>query len=184
VKNILAMVQAMAAQTLSSAHSPQDARAALEARLMALAQAHDVLTRESWDGADLLDIVAGAVAVHETEPSVRFRIDGPRVRLEPKTAVSLAMALHELATNAVKYGALSRDVGWVRIGWTAEPAPEGVLLTLNWSEHDGPPVAPPAHTGFGTRLIARSLAAERGVATLSYLPDGARCQLVAVLPAL
>jgi two-component sensor histidine kinase len=184
VKNILAMVQAMAAQTLSSAKTPQDARVALEQRLLALAQAHDVLTRESWDSADLADVVAGAVAVHQSDGHERFMIEGPGLRLEPKTAVSLAMALHELATNAVKYGALSADGGWVRIGWTAQPTPDGVKLRLTWSEHDGPAVTPPSRVGFGSRLIARSLASEGGVATLAYPPGGCRCDVVVVLPML
>jgi two-component sensor histidine kinase len=183
VKNILAMVQAMAAQTLSTAATPQAARVSLEARLIALAQAHDVLTRESWDGAELMDIVTGAVAAHERRPASRFRIDGPHVRLAPKTAVSLAMALHELTTNAVKYGALSNDAGWVTIDWTVQPVAAGVDLCLSWTEQGGPPVAPPQRKGFGTRLIARSLASESGVAELSYPPEGARCRITVVLPA-
>ncbi len=182
VKNILAMVQAMAAQTLSTAATPQAARVALEARLIALAQAHDVLTRESWDGAELLDIVTGAVTPHERVGSQRFRIDGPRVRLEPKTAVSLCMAIHELATNAVKYGALSNDEGWVEIGWTLQPVAAGTDLKLWWAEKGGPPVQPPDHKGFGTRLIARSLASEQGHAELSYPPEGARCEISVVVP--
>ncbi len=184
VKNILAMVQAMAAQTLSTAATPQAARAALESRLIALAQAHDVLTRESWDGAELLDIITGAVAPHELQTGFRFRIEGPRVRLEPKTAVSLAMALHELATNAIKYGALSSNDGWVEINWTVQPVAAGIDLRLSWVERDGPEVKAPDHKGFGSRLIARSLASEGGVAELSYPPEGARCQINVVLPAL
>jgi PAS domain S-box-containing protein len=183
VKNILAMVQAMAAQTLSSAASPEAARIALEARLIALAQAHDVLTRESWDGAELLDIINGAIAPHEGEPG-RFRIEGPQVRLEPKTAVSMAMALHELTTNAVKYGALSADGGWVDIGWTARPTPSGVELRLCWAELGGPPAKGPERAGFGTRLIARSLSAEGGAAEFSYPPEGLRCDIAVVLPLL
>jgi len=184
VKNILAMVQAMAAQTLSSAATPQAAKAALESRLMALAEAHDVLTKESWDGAELSDIISGAVAPHERPPAIRFRIDGPRVRLEPKTAVSLAMALHELATNAVKYGALSNDQGWVSIDWTVQPVAAGVDLKLSWVEQGGPTVKPPERRGFGSRLIARSLGSEQGLAQLSYPPEGARCDIAVVLPAL
>jgi PAS domain S-box-containing protein len=184
VKNILAMVQAIAAQTLSTAPSPEAARASLEARLIALAQAHDVLTRESWDGAELMDIVSGAVAPYEGRPVRRFRTDGPRVRLEPKTAVSLALALHELATNAVKYGALSNDEGWVEIGWTVQPVAAGVDLRLSWVEQGGPPVRPPKRKGFGTRLIARSLGSEQGKAELSYPEEGARCEITVVLPAL
>ena len=184
VKNILAMVQAIAMQTLSAAPTPEAARASLEQRLIALAGAHDVLTRESWDGAELLDIIAGAVKAHEARPGDRFRTKGPRVRLEPKTAVSLAMALHELATNAVKYGALSADAGWIDIVWTASPAKGGIALRLDWSEHGGPSPAPPAHTGFGTRLILRSLAAEQGSAELAFPPEGCRCRLAVVVPVL
>jgi PAS domain S-box-containing protein len=184
VKNILAMVQAMAAQTLSTAASPTGARIALEARLIALAQAHDVLTRESWDGAELSDIIAGGVAPHQSQLGERVHIQGPRVRLEPKTAVSLAMAVHELATNAVKYGALSNDEGFVTIDWTVEPVKDGCDLRLIWAEHGGPQVQPPTRTGFGSRLIGRSLASENGVATLSYPPQGARCDIAVVLPAL
>jgi two-component sensor histidine kinase len=143
-----------------------------------------VLTRESWDGAELLDIIAGAVKAHEARPGDRFRTKGPRVRLEPKTAVSLAMALHELATNAVKYGALSTDAGWIDIVWTATAAKGGIDLRLDWSEHGGPAPAPPARTGFGTRLILRSLAAEQGSAELAYPPEGCRCRLAVVVPVL
>jgi PAS domain S-box-containing protein len=183
VKNILAMVQAMAAQTLSSAVDLEGARASLESRLIALAEAHDVLTRESWDGAELLDIIKGVVAAHEDEPGRRFRIDGPRLRLEPKTAVSMAMALHELTTNAVKYGALSSGQdGWVDIGWTASTTDNRVELRLSWAELGGPPVTPPERIGFGTRLISRSLAAEGGKAEISYPPQGLRCDIVVVLP--
>jgi len=182
VKNILAMVQAIAAQTLSTAASPESARVSLESRLIALAQAHDVLTRESWDGAELMDIITGAVAPHERQTRGRFRIGGPQVRLAPKTAVSMAMAVHELATNAVKYGALSNDEGWVEISWTVQPVAAGIDLRLSWVERGGPPVTPPARRGFGTRLIARSLGSEEGAAKLTYPPEGARCEITVVLP--
>jgi PAS domain S-box-containing protein len=184
VKNILAMVQAIATQTLSTAVTPEAARQALEQRLLALAGAHDVLTRESWDGAELLDIITGAVQAHESRPGDRFRTKGPRVRLEPKTAVSLAMALHELATNAVKYGALSAEAGWIDIVWTVAPVQGGIDLRLEWSEHGGPETRPPARTGFGTRLILRSLAAEQGSAELAYPPEGCRCRIAVALPLL
>jgi len=182
VKNILAMVQSIALQTLSTAPTPEAARKALDQRLIALARAHDVLTRESWDGAELTDIIAGAVAAHETTPGSRFRLSGPRVRLEPKVAVTLSMVLHELATNAVKYGALSVDRGSVSLDWTAAPAPEGQSLGLVWSEHGGPPVEPPTRSGFGARLITRSLEAERGAAELIYAPDGLVCRMSLVAP--
>ena len=175
VKNILAMVQAIAAQTLSNAATPKAAQQALDLRLQALARAHDVLTRESWNGAELTDIIAGAVAPHEPSPGVRFRTAGPPVRLEPKAAVTLAMVLHELATNAVKYGALSTDWGWVSLEWAASPASEGLSLALDWAEHDGPPVKPPRRKGFGARLIARSLAAGSAISRVirQRTPSGA-----------
>ncbi|MGZ5985446.1 MAG: sensor histidine kinase [Caulobacteraceae bacterium] len=182
VKNILAMVQSIATQTLSNADTPQGALQALDQRLLALARAHDVLTRESWNGAELTDIVAGAVAPHESTPGLRVRTHGPPVRLEPKAAVSLAMVLHELATNAVKYGALSTDDGWVRLDWTAVPAPGGLALQLNWAEHGGPPVEPPRRKGFGARLIAHSLAAEQGSAQLIYAPEGLCCRMALFAP--
>jgi two-component sensor histidine kinase len=182
VKNILAMVQAMAMQTLSSAPTPEAARLGLEQRLVALARAHDVLTRESWDGAELSDIVEGAVAPHESAPGLRVRIDGPRVRLGPKTAVSLAMVMHELATNAVKYGALSAEDGWVEVHWTAQLDKGKTVVWIDWTEHGGPEVTPPSRTGFGTRLITRSLAAELGAASLDYRPEGLHCRITARLP--
>jgi PAS domain S-box-containing protein len=182
VKNILAIVQAIAAQTLSHAATPEAARLALDQRLQALARAHDVLTRESWNGAELTDIVAGAVAPHEARPGLRVRASGPQVRLEPKTAVTLAMVMHELATNAVKYGALSTDQGWVNLDWTADPVPGGATLRLNWIEHGGPPVEPPQRKGFGTRLITHSLAAERGSAELIFAPEGLICRMTLFTP--
>jgi len=182
VKNILAMVQAIAAQTLTHADNPQDALQALDQRLLALARAHDVLTRESWHGADLNDIIAGAVAPHESRPGLRVRARGGPVRLEPKAAVTLALVLHELGTNAVKYGALSREEGWVSLEWTTAPASGGLELDLTWAEHGGPPVKPPQRKGFGARLIALSLAAEQGSAQLIYAPEGLCCRMTLFTP--
>jgi PAS domain S-box-containing protein len=183
VKNILAMVQAIAIQTLSSAPTPEAARKALDQRLVALAQAHDILTREGWDGAELGDVIDGAVAAHQAEPGARFRTKGPRVRLEPKVAVSLSMVLHELATNAVKYGALSCDEGWVSVTWTMRLVGQQIALALSWTEHDGPVVKPPERTGFGSRLITRSLAAEEGSAELIYAPKGLECHMALLVKA-
>jgi PAS domain S-box-containing protein len=183
VKNILAMVQAIANQTLSNAATPEAAQQALDLRLQALARAHDVLTRESWNGADLADIVVGAVAPYETSPGLRVRLSGPPARLAPKAAVTMALVVHELATNAVKYGALSADGGWVSLAWTAAPAPGGSNLQLTWTEHGGPPVRPPGRKGFGARLITYSLAAEQGSAELIYAPEGLQCRMVLFTPA-
>jgi PAS domain S-box-containing protein len=181
VKNLLAMVQAIAAQTLSNAATPEAAQQALDQRLHALARAHDVLTRESWHGAELTDIIAGAVGPYEAREGLRIRTSGPPVRLEPKAAVTLAMVLHELATNAVKYGALSAEEGWASLDWTVAPSPDGLVLNMTWAEHGGPPVKPPRRKGFGARLIPRSLAAEQGSAELIYASEGVICRMALIV---
>jgi PAS domain S-box-containing protein len=157
VKNTLATVQSLAMQTLRNATTLAEGRAAFEARLLALAKAHDVLTREHWEGAGLDKVVADAIAayagdVHES----RFQIAGPEVRLQPKAALALSMALHELATNAVKYGALSNGVGSVGISWRLTPG-DPQRFQLSWVESGGPPVDVPRRRGFGSRLIEQGL---------------------------
>jgi len=184
VKNSLAIVQAVAGQTLRNATSLEQAREAFTARLRALARAHDVLTRENWEGADLGQVVADAVFAHadETGPR-RFSVGGPPVRVSPKTALSLALAIHELATNAAKYGALSSEAGEVAVAWDiAEGEPRRLRLT--WEERGGPPVAPPARRGFGSRLIEEGLASElRGSVVMEYRPAGVLCTVDAPLAA-
>jgi PAS domain S-box-containing protein len=183
VKNLLAMVQAIVTQTLSNSDTPEAARRALDQRLQALARAHDILTRESWHGADLADIIAGTMAALEASPGLRVRTSGPSVRLDPKAAVTLALVLHELVTNAVKYGALSVEEGWVNLNWTTARAKGGLRLSMTWAEHGGPAVRTPERMGFGARLIARSLAAEQGSAELIYAPEGVKCRMTLVIPA-
>ena len=180
VKNTLATVQSVAGQTLRNAESLDDARDSLTRRLLALSRGHDILTRESWDGAALTDIVATVVAAHgETE---RFALDGPSVRLAPKAALALSMALHELMTNAAKYGALSNAAGQVRITWRREAEKGDARLKLIWEETDGPTVAPPTRQGFGTRLITGGLARELGgEVRLGYPASGVVCEIDAQL---
>ncbi len=180
VKNTLATVQSIASQTFRAQHQDDETRRAFEGRLFALAKAHDVLTRENWEGAELGDIVAGAVAPYRRDED-RFEVEGPRLRLEPRASLSVAMALHELATNAAKYGALSVPSGRVSIRWTFLPgAPR--RLTLRWEEKNGPPVSPPSRRGFGTRLIERSLAQDLGgEVSLTYAPTGLVCEVRAPL---
>ncbi|GJD50185.1 hypothetical protein OPKNFCMD_2922 [Methylobacterium crusticola] len=181
VKNTLATVQSISMQSLRALRGPEAdaAKAAFEARLIALARAHDVLTRESWEGAELAEVVTDAVAALDAPgPRPRFAVAGPPVRLPPRIALSIAMALHELATNAAKYGALSVPGGQVAIAWQVEAGD----LCLRWSEHGGPPVAPPTRTGFGSRLIERSLARELdGTVTLRFPPEGVVCTIRAPL---
>jgi PAS domain S-box-containing protein len=179
VKNTLATVQSIAAQSFRDVGAPAAAaRTAFEDRLFALARAHDVLTRESWEGAGLKEVVGEAVAPHRGSPAGgdRFELDGPDLRLPTAMALSLSMALHELCTNAAKYGALSRPGGEVRISWTVASTEDPPRLRMRWEEHGGPPVAPPHRQGFGTRLIARGLASElSGEVSLSYEPGGVVC---------
>jgi PAS domain S-box-containing protein len=183
VKNTLATVQAIAAQTLRSSATDKEARDAFEARLLALSKVHNVLTRENWETASLGDIAAEVLAPHGGEDAARFRIDGPDVRLEPRLALPIAMALHELATNAVKYGALSNGSGRVAVDWRIDAAPQGRTLRLRWTERGGPPAAPPARKGFGSRLIERSLALELGgTVTLDFEESGVACSIDALLP--
>jgi two-component sensor histidine kinase len=142
-----------------------------EARLLALSRAHDVLTRQSWQGASLREVVDRALEPFQTGNG-RIRVDGPDVRLSPKQALALSMALHELATNAAKYGALSNDTGSVEVVWGVA-LNGGAELQLTWTESGGPPVVPPTRTGFGSRLIQRSLAQDLGGATsIEYRPQG------------
>ncbi|CAN7442917.1 PAS domain-containing protein [Phenylobacterium sp. LjRoot219] len=175
VKNTLATVQSIAAQTLRSAPNLERARDAFEARLVALAAAHDLLTAESWHGARLTDVVASAMAPFETQRRPQISRSGPPVWLNAQRALALSMALHELATNAVKYGALSVPEGRVTIRWTLSA---DNVLALSWIEHGGPPVAPPERAGFGSRLLQRSLARELGgEVAFTFAPDGVRCEV-------
>lgn len=186
VKNTLATVQSIAGQSLRRLDGPEAtaARAAFEARLLALARVHNVLTRENWDGAELGTVVSDAIAPLDSGEGQRSRFiaSGPTLRLPPRLALSIAMALHELGTNAVKYGALSQEGGTVTIAWSVERLAE-TRLTLKWTEDGGPPVVLPSRTGFGSRLIERSLARELdGTVQLAFAPTGVVCTIEAPVP--
>ncbi|MBQ0822141.1 PAS domain S-box protein [Microvirga sp. HBU67558] len=182
VKNTLATVQSVASQTLRNAESTDQAKEALEARLFALSRAHDVLTRENWEGADLYDIVEQAVAPYSSRGEDRLHLAGSRVRVPPRTALALAMALQELATNAVKYGALSNETGAIRIAWSVQATRSEPRLHLRWEERGGPAVRPPSRRGFGSRLIERSLSQDLGGTTRIEFPQtGVICTVDAPL---
>jgi PAS domain S-box-containing protein len=182
VKNTLATVQSIASQTLRNAPTMQDAKEAFEGRLMALARAHDVLTNESWEGAELRNIVAQALAPYRSFGEDRLTIKGPEVRLSPRIALALSMALQELTTNAVKHGALSNATGKVDIIWDVVSAEPGIRLHLCWQESGGPPVQTPTRQGFGSRLIERSLARElNGNVQIKFHPEGVLCTVDAPL---
>jgi two-component sensor histidine kinase len=180
VKNTLATVQSIATQTLRNAGVSQEPRMALEARLFALSRAHDVLTRENWEGASLREIVAQSIEPYRGIGEGRLNGEGPEVRLSPRTALALAMALQELATNAAKHGALASMTGRVDITWSLDEAVQPARLHLRWEEKGGAPVQPPQRRGFGTRLIERSLASDlQGNVRIDFAPGGVVCTIEA-----
>lgn len=183
VKNTLAIVQSLAVQSFNGAASVESAAEVFNARLISLSHAHDVLTREHWHSALLSDLVEQTARSHNFRASDRFDIAGPRVRLSPQYALSFAMALHELATNAIKYGALGDRGGGVRIRWHLDELLDRPTLYLDWIEHDGPPVVAPRRKGFGTRLIEHSFnPARNGAVSFEYRPGGLVCHIVVPLP--
>jgi two-component sensor histidine kinase len=168
-------VQAITAQTLRRADPIL--REGLEARLMALAAAHDVLTRESWQGADLHEVLRTALAPFGGFAGNRFNISGPGLRLQPRAALSLSIALHELATNALKYGALAVSTGKVALHWDIEDAADP-RFHLIWAETGAGPIMEPEHRGFGSRLIERVVARDlRAKTTLEFTAKGVVCTI-------
>ena len=181
VKNMLAVVQALARRSLNGAGSVAQALESFTSRLMALAGAHDVITRETWTGAGLGEVIDRSLLRQVDRPE-RFRIEGPPVTLSPNLALSLSLALHELMTNAMKYGALSQDSGAVVLTWRTVETGTGERLHIRWQEEGGPPVSSPRRRGFGSRLIERALAIEiGGRVTLDFAPDGVICEIDAAL---
>ncbi|WP_448661939.1 response regulator [Sphingomonas sp. CJ20] len=167
VKNTLASVQAIATQTLRHSSGPSDFAPTFIGRIHSLARAHSLLSSTTWQGASLRELVEGQLHTGTIDPE-RLIACGPELELAPEPALHLALVLHELTTNANKYGALSVPEGAVRLEWHVADG----MLALDWRESGGPAVAPPARKGFGTALIERSLRAEGGSATPLYGPDG------------
>ena len=180
VKNTLATVQSIVWQALRTNTDPAVIRASIESRLSALSRSHDLLTRENWKSAGLLDLVHNALEPFGVSGgrAARIAIKGENIRFPPQAALALGIAFNELATNAMKYGSLSNERGSVLIEWKIERTSEGRRLILHWQEKDGPPVTPPSHRGFGSSVIERGLAHElQGTAHLDYRPDGLVCTM-------
>jgi two-component sensor histidine kinase len=165
--NLLAVVQAMARQTLRGSGPPEELRAVFESRLQALARANHQLTTSNWAGAKLIELIRLAL-----EPFLsRVTMSGNDIVLDPHQTQNFAMALHELATNAVKYGSLSRAGGSVDLSWAIDDAQQD--LRFRWLERDGPPVTEPQKKGFGSSLIASMFKN----AAFTYRTDGIVCEL-------
>jgi PAS domain S-box-containing protein len=181
VKNTLATVQSIAAQSFRRDTDNENYQW-FEGRLIALSKAHDVLSRENWQAADLREVIEQVAAPFQVSGLQRFITDGPAQPLRPKQALSLAMALHELCTNAAKYGALTSEAGHVCISWQVLHRDAGPTLQFQWREVGGPAVMPPLRKGFGSRLLERGLGRELNAdVRLSYLTEGVVCDIEVLL---
>ena len=178
VKNILAVVQSLAMQT-DGHRSVKEFRDAFIGRLSALARAQTLLLDAQWRGADLRELVEQALQPYRVDPPDVIGIDGESVPLSTNQSLGLSLILHELGTNAAKYGALSRSEGRVHLSWQVEQESDGRRVRLSWEERGGPDVEPPRVQSFGTRLIERACTYElEGEVELDYAPSGLRCELV------
>lgn len=177
VKNTLATVQAIATQTLRHSDDPAEFTANFSSRIQALAQAHSMLSDATWNGADLAELIREQLRLGSLDET-RVATSGPAVRLPPQLALHVALILHELGTNARKYGALSAARGRITLQWRLSDK----SLSLQWREHGGPLVSAPRKSGFGTTLIEQSVKAEGGTAEVSYPPEGIVWNLTLALP--
>jgi len=173
VKNTLATVQSMASQTLRGSTDPQQFAENFKARLQALSRAHNLLTRRNWESAEVTDLVRDQLMLDGDID--RITVDGPPALLTPQSGVALSLVLHELGTNARKYGALAVPTGRLDIHWRIG-APAS-MLHMEWAERGGPPVAEPQKRGFGTRLIEKSLGSVGGSAELRFNAGGLHCAI-------
>lgn len=171
-KNTFAMVVAIANQTFrGEIHAAP--LAAHNARVLALATSHEIAKQSSWTSARIHDVVEAALALHRSQDD-KFAASGPEIRLNPRQALSMTLAINELATNALKYGALSSADGKVAISWSKSAA----AFVFLWKEHGGPPVVEPSRQGFGSRVIKSFLANDfGGTVRMTYEPDGLVCEL-------
>jgi PAS domain S-box-containing protein len=178
-KNLLALVQATV--RLTQADSVEGFKTAVEGRLQALSNAHTLIAQSRWAGASLHSLVTDELAPYCAPGASRAEIAGQELVLEPKSAQAIAMVLHELATNTVKYGALSVPSGRLRIEWSQGEA----QLAIRWTEAGGPPVKRPGHQGFGTRVVGEVVkAALQGSLRFDWEPGGLTCEILIPLDAL
>jgi two-component sensor histidine kinase len=176
VKNTLAAVQSIALQTRRTTESAGGFHHAFTSRLMALARAHDLVTLQAWQGAALADVAWQTLAPFIAGNESRISIGGPPIKLSPNAAVTMSMGLHELATNAAKYGALSAPSGRIALNWDVNASPKEPTVEIRWIESGGPPVKIPSRRGFGSRLLQQGLVLELdGAVDLDYAESGLKC---------
>jgi PAS domain S-box-containing protein len=171
LKNTLAVVQSIATQSLRNATSLEDASEKLRNRIAAYAKAHDILLQKNWTGATLRNIVEASMLNMGMDGSDRISVEGPAVELGPQAALSFSLVVHELITNAAKYGALTNVDGRIEIGWMLRSDDGQELLEFQWRESGGPQVVEPTQSGFGSRLVRSSLATY-GEVLIEYQPSG------------
>jgi PAS domain S-box-containing protein len=175
VKNTLATVISIARQSFSRNQNVEDVITSFDARIRALAQTHTRLAEASWSGVSFETMLNDELAPYRREDGGNLRVSGPRIRLSPRSALTLGMAIHELATNAAKHGALSSKKGAVDISWQLDPERQ---LHIRWAESGGPPVGPPERSGFGRLLLERALASDlRGDVRLDFAKSGLTCSI-------
>nr|WP_240539925.1 sensor histidine kinase [Salinarimonas soli] len=173
VKNTLATVQGLLGATARSTQSKSEFYQSFSDRLVSLAKTHNLLTEDYWQTAQLRQMLTNELGPYDDGTSSRILLDGPPVELSADIAVPTGMAIHELTTNASKYGALSVPTGRVEVAWTLRPAEDGQRLSLSWSERGGPSVAKPTHKGFGSVLLQRVLAQQCSAdIVIDYAPEG------------
>jgi PAS domain S-box-containing protein len=174
VKNTLATVISIARQSFTKSRSAEEARQSFDGRIQALAQTHGRLAESNWAGVPFETIVLDELKPYRREDGSNVRIWGPHITFNPKSAVVLGMALHELATNAAKYGALSTKTGIVDVNWALKSPNRGLVVT--WKEKGGPAVTPPERSGFGRVMIERALTSDlQGKVALAFEPEGLKC---------
>lgn len=180
VKNILTVVQSMARQTSRSTATSKEFVERFEGRLAALANAHDLLVGSNWEGAEIGALARSQLKAYLEPESDRLHIEGEAMTLPPDLATPFGLALHELAANAAKYGALSTGAGRIDLSWTAQSGPQGRRLKVVWREHGGPAVQPPKRRGFGSTLIERGI--PHAQVRHEFAPDGVVCTIEFDLP--
>jgi two-component system CheB/CheR fusion protein len=178
VRNTLGVVRSIARRSAETSTTVEEYASHLDGRLNAFARTQGLVTRDPEGGVDLEYLVVEELLAYNAREGEQMRVSGPKVRFQPKAAETFALAIHELATNALKYGALSQPSGCVEVSWRIDESTEPARLTLEWRERGGPQVPRPQRKGFGTELLERTLAFElKGQTTLAFNSDGLKCTI-------